>query len=172
MIGSHRVVGAWPAGALFALTAGWMALLVAVPAVRAMDAGGGARVAAALFHVGCSRICHQRPERSLRVAGQPMPVCARCTGLYAGALAGAGLAWVRRRRGPTTGDVDRARRWRWLLVAAGVPTAASWGLEAASLVGTGQAARFLLALPLGASAAWVVSRALAAEWGARAPALH
>src|SRR5687767_6864982 len=36
------------------------------------------------------RVCHQIPERSFHVVGQPLAVCARCTGLYvgfAGALA-------------------------------------------------------------------------------------
>ena len=33
-------------------------------------------------------ICHGFPERSLEVFGTTMPVCARCTGIYAGILAG------------------------------------------------------------------------------------
>src|SRR5436190_256549 len=32
-------------------------------------------------------VCHQIPERSLWIAATPMPVCARCTGIYFGALA-------------------------------------------------------------------------------------
>jgi len=35
-----------------------------------------------------SRVCHQDPARSLWVAGVPMAVCARCFGIYTGALAG------------------------------------------------------------------------------------
>ena len=43
-----------------------------------------------------SIVCHQIPERSFHIAGVQLPVCARCTGLYAGALAGvAWLAWSR-----------------------------------------------------------------------------
>ena len=28
--------------------------------------------------------CHHRPDRTLHLRGRPLPVCARCTGLYAG----------------------------------------------------------------------------------------
>ncbi len=33
-----------------------------------------------------SAVCHQFPEHSHHVAGVPLPLCARCTGLYLGAL--------------------------------------------------------------------------------------
>ena len=33
-------------------------------------------------------LCHQIPERSLHIAGQQLPLCARCTGIYMGALTG------------------------------------------------------------------------------------
>src|SRR5687768_9603926 len=31
-----------------------------------------------------SYVCHQQSERSFFIAGEPLAVCARCTGLYAG----------------------------------------------------------------------------------------
>lgn len=34
-----------------------------------------------------SGVCHQLPEHSLQVAGVQLPLCARCTGTYLGALA-------------------------------------------------------------------------------------
>lgn len=40
---------------------------------------------AAIYFVG-HLVCHQLPERSLWIAGAPLPVCARCAGIYAGAL--------------------------------------------------------------------------------------
>ncbi len=44
-------------------------------------------------------ICHQIPERSFHIAGQQLPLCARCTGIYMGALAGFVLmrVWGRQR---------------------------------------------------------------------------
>lgn len=44
-------------------------------------------------------ICHQLPERTFFINGQPLPLCARCTGIYLGALAGlAGLLILKRQR--------------------------------------------------------------------------
>ena len=42
-------------------------------------------------------LCHQRPDRCLEIQGHLLPLCARCTGIYAGFLLG-GLAWLGRRR--------------------------------------------------------------------------
>ena len=39
-------------------------------------------------------LCHGIPERCLELFGVPMPVCARCTGIYAGLLAGIALFWA------------------------------------------------------------------------------
>jgi uncharacterized membrane protein len=45
-----------------------------------------------------SAVCHQFPEHSYQVAGVPLPLCARCTGLYLGALLTLLFhAWHRRR---------------------------------------------------------------------------
>jgi uncharacterized membrane protein len=33
-------------------------------------------------------ICHQIPERTIHINGTPLPLCARCTGIYLGALMG------------------------------------------------------------------------------------
>jgi uncharacterized membrane protein len=42
-------------------------------------------------------ICHQIPERSFILAGRPLPLCARCTGTFLGALVGLAAVVVRRR---------------------------------------------------------------------------
>jgi uncharacterized membrane protein len=39
-------------------------------------------------------MCHGRPERSLLFADVPMPICARCVGLYAGLLIGLAAFWL------------------------------------------------------------------------------
>lgn len=105
---------------------------------------GTARAAA---YAAGSVICHQRPERSWHRCGTRWPVCARCSGLYLGAAAGALLA---------LGGVARGtgwRRWRVLVAGAGVPTAVLWLAEAAGLLDPGNVGRFVAALPLGGAAA-------------------
>ena len=47
-------------------------------------AGGASERWRLLFRL----LCHGIPERCLELFGQPMPICARCTGIYAGMLAG------------------------------------------------------------------------------------
>jgi uncharacterized membrane protein len=37
-------------------------------------------------------LCHGIPERCLELFGVPMPLCARCTGIYVGLFAGVALA--------------------------------------------------------------------------------
>lgn len=37
----------------------------------------------------CGHVCHQQPERSFFLNGLQLPLCARCTGIYAGLIAGA-----------------------------------------------------------------------------------
>src|SRR5438067_12965322 len=39
-----------------------------------------------------SIVCHQRPERSFHLWSAQLPVCARCTGIYAGAAVAAIIA--------------------------------------------------------------------------------
>src|SRR5688500_5253677 len=50
------------------------------------------RLSAAMYAAG-ALVCHQRPERSFYIEDAQLPVCARCFGLYAGALLGV-VAWA------------------------------------------------------------------------------
>lgn len=44
-------------------------------------------------------ICHQIPARTIHIDGTPLPLCARCTGIYLGALVGlTGLTLLKRYR--------------------------------------------------------------------------
>jgi uncharacterized membrane protein len=94
-------------------------------------------------------ICHQRPERSFFFHGRQLAVCARCTGLYAGAAIAAPLALVAA-SGLASG------RARLMLAAAAAPTLVTWTLEFAGLVPFSNWSRFAAALPLGFAAAWLV----------------
>lgn len=59
--------------------------------------------------------CHQRPDRSFRLAGRPFPACARCTGLHGAPLV-AGLALL----APWPAGVRRLRARALVLAAAAV----------------------------------------------------
>jgi uncharacterized membrane protein len=142
--------------AVFTITAVvWIVLLVSAPVALATD--GARLLALGVYEIG-SRVCHQLPERSFHVAGIPMPVCARCAGLYASGAAGVAFAWISRR-----GVWSVARP---LLIAAALPIAVTVALEWLHLIATTNAVRFVTGLPLGFAAGWIVIDALV-----RAPAM-
>src|SRR5688500_9199997 len=58
----------------------FVGLLVAAPVAKSSGLQGLAFVVYEAF----SHVCHQAPERSFYLAGYPLAVCARCTGLYIG----------------------------------------------------------------------------------------
>ena len=109
-------------------------------------------VGTAAYVVG-SAICHQRPERSFHVWGAQLPVCARCAGLYAGALLGVLAAWFPIPPGGRRGGSD-TRRLRMLLVIASAPTVAAVAGEVVGIIDPGNLGRALAALPLGAAVSW------------------
>jgi uncharacterized membrane protein len=101
-------------------------------------------------------ICHQRAERSFSIDGRQMPVCARCTGLYAGAAFAAPVALI-------AAASIASHRARWIMLMASLPTFITWSLEFAGVAHFSNAIRFAAALPLGASAAWLVLGVLAED---------
>jgi uncharacterized membrane protein len=101
----------------------WLAAILAAPHALHAAPGDPGRLAAGAIYLAGRVVCHQRPERSFVAAGHPLPVCARCTGIYAAAPLACLLAIAL--------PGGRARRlWAWagtrrgLLVAA-LPTAVS-----------------------------------------------
>jgi uncharacterized membrane protein len=53
-------------------------------------------------------MCHRLPERTLVLAGVAMPLCSRCSGIFAGVAGGALAVWPQL----------SARAWRWVITAA------------------------------------------------------
>src|SRR5580765_1303965 len=76
----------WPRRLLCAGAIGW-AVLIPSAAAAAGRASGAPVVGllAALPYVVGAVICHQQAARSFAIWSQQLPVCARCTGIYAGA---------------------------------------------------------------------------------------
>jgi uncharacterized membrane protein len=90
-------------------------------------------------------VCHQMPERCLAIAGMPMPVCARCAGIYVGAFV-ALLVHVPDRR-------------RWLLVALSIAIL-DWASEAVGIRPAWVEMRLATGLLLGLAAAPVLGTAV------------
>lgn len=70
-------------------------------------------------------VCHQRPERSFAWGSAVWPVCARCSGIYAGAAVGAVLGLV----APLAVSGMPARARVWLVLGAlpiGLTLACEW----------------------------------------------
>ncbi|MGI8918449.1 MAG: DUF2085 domain-containing protein [Pyrinomonadaceae bacterium] len=57
-----------------------LAFIAGAPLARASQLG----IISGILYQAFSYVCHQQPERSFFIAGQPLAVCARCTGVYAG----------------------------------------------------------------------------------------
>ena len=159
----------------------WVTMLVVAPAWRAAPraaagrpatagapgpATGARALVAGLVDLVGARVCHRRPERSFHLHGQPMPVCGRCVGLYVSAAVGLVAAGVLRTSRVTRQTSD-VRPSSWLptldpragwLAAAAMPTILTWTLEVAGLWNPGTPLRALAALPLGATAGWLLGR--------------
>jgi uncharacterized membrane protein len=140
----RRALAVWCALSALALAA--LGAVVLAPVLR--DAGWAA--AAQLVYLGFHAVCHQIPERSFYVSEFPLAVCARCTGLYAGAAAGVLLYPLAR---PLTRTDAPARGW---LLAAALPTIIDLLLGVTGVWENTHLSRFLTALLAGAGAAFYV----------------
>ena len=129
----------------------WLMILTTAP--LALHNETTALPAVAVYRAS-SLLCHQRADRSFRIANVQMPVCGRCFGLYASGAIGALAAWVlgRRRSAPGTLTV------RIVLIAAALPMLLSVGLEWTGFIRGSNVSRFLSALPLGAAAGWLLQQ--------------
>jgi uncharacterized membrane protein len=144
---ARRGRAAWVAwGSALAGAASLVALIVLAPVLRAR----GSLVASGVFYQFFHAACHQIPERSFHVAGYPLAVCARCFGLYVGALVG--VAAYPLARGLIRRDLP-ARGW---LIAAAVPTTVDFALGFFGVWENTHTSRFLTALLLGVVAAFYI----------------
>ena len=125
------------------VAAGLAALLVALIVGAPLLKAGGLHAAAEAAYGAFALVCHQMDERSFHLAGFKLAVCARCFGLYAGALAGALLYPLAR---PLVRRDLPARGW---LLAAAVPTSVDFVLGFSGLWENTHESRFLTASLLG-----------------------
>jgi predicted membrane protein DUF2085 len=136
----------------------WLAAILAAPAWQGAPPASRLHAASGLIYLSGHAVCHQRPERSFTQAGHPLPVCARCTGIYAAAPLGCLVALL--------APSGRARRlWAWAvtprgLLAAALPTILTVTIEWVS-GWTSAPVRALAGAGLGFAGAGLVCGALA-----------
>jgi len=140
--------------AFVAATVTWAGLLVLTPwlASRPHASPVASTLILAVYGVG-SLVCHQRPERSYQLWTAQMPVCARCAGIYFGAVIGAiAGAW-------RTGGAG-ARLWRLgpraILAFAATPTLVTLVYEWTTGDMPAHAIRAAAGVAIGLAAAWLV----------------
>jgi len=103
-------------------------------------------------------VCHQLPERSYRVWGAQMPVCARCAGIYFGAAVAAVVASVARglSRHGARASVASPRLARRALLLAVLPTAFTLVYEWTTGQMPAHVIRAAAGVPIGVVVAWLV----------------
>ncbi|HEY1402865.1 MAG TPA: DUF2085 domain-containing protein, partial [Pyrinomonadaceae bacterium] len=141
---ARGVWAAWAGVAGVALL--WLGLIVAAP----VAASGGYEATAFVIYQGLKAVCHQIPERAFWVAGHPLAVCARCSGIYAGFVVAVLLYPLSRRLQRT----DAPRR-EWLVLAL-LPAAIDFTLGITGLWANTHSSRLLTGAWLGAWAAFYV----------------
>jgi hypothetical protein len=149
-----------PALGLVTLLALWNAVLFAAPCAIGDDEHPTVQAASLGVYWAGRFVCHQRPERSFHACGVPVPVCARCQGLYFGALVGAPLALAFFSGGVGTSGRLGGLSPKAALVLAGVPTLVALTLEWTGVVAVPAVGRAACAVPLGAAVGWVVAAAV------------
>jgi uncharacterized membrane protein len=120
-----------------------LVVLLGVVAAPILESWSGVRPSA--LRLVYAPLCHQIAKRSLFLFGAALAVCARCTGLYLGAVLGLALA---ERLGVSRVAVVR-RAWLAALV---LPTLVDGGLAVVGLSPLAEVPRLLLAIPAGGAA--------------------
>jgi hypothetical protein len=154
-----HLIGGRLRAAFIAASVAWAALLVAVPflASRAHASGPASLVIVAVYVIG-GFICHQLPARSYQLWSAQMPVCARCAGIYFGAVIGAVAAAIRRGRPWSAPGRSKLHPYdaRVVLAAAAAPTIATLVYEWTTGVMPAHGVRAAAGAAIGAAVAWVV----------------
>jgi uncharacterized membrane protein len=115
-------------------------LLVAAPVGKA----NGVQWLSFAVYQAFSHVCHQIPERSFYIAGYPLAVCARCTGLYVGFAVAVAFY-------PLTTSLKRTHtpERKWLFIAA-APLGIDFALGFFGIWENSHLSRLLTGLLLGA----------------------
>jgi uncharacterized membrane protein len=130
-----------------------------------IHSGHGSDFASSAGYFFFSGVCHQIPARSFHVWGEPLAVCARCTGVYAGFLAGVLMFPLIPKGQVHRGDVPRGQvRKRlerdfppaWILGVALLPATADFALGHFGLYDSGNVLRLVTGLIPGTAASFFI----------------
>ena len=129
-----------------AATVGWAVAIVAATFVasRAHASPIASAVILGVYGIG-SLVCHQLPERSYHLWSAQMPVCARCAGIYFGAIPGIVAA-----------RAVRMRSARAALALGVTPTLITLAYEWTTGDMPSHAIRAAAGVPIGLVVAWLV----------------
>ncbi len=147
--------GVWWRRGFVTASVSWASVLLLAPFAASRPNGDAIVFGFAYGAYAAGRIiCHQLPARSFHLWSAPMPVCARCAGIYAGASIAAMFFAARPSQVQrVTADAIRARV---VLVAAAVPIAATLLYEWITADTPAHWVRALTGVPAGAAVAWII----------------
>lgn len=128
----------------------WLLSIIAAPLARS---GGEEAIASPIFTL-FGFICHQIPDRSPHLAGEPFAVCSRCFGIYFGLLFGVAIypAWR------AVYSIEPPRRI-WLFAAL-IPVAVDASLTIFGIWENTHISRFVTGLILGFACATFIMPAI------------
>ena len=143
--------------AFVAASMAWAVLLVAVPFAASQPhvSAIAAALIAGVYAVG-SLVCHQLPERSYHLWTAQMPVCARCAGIYFGAVLGAVASAIRTPQAVRHSRVNPVWRPRLALAVAVAPTIVTLAYEWTTGDVPSHAIRAAAGVPIGVVVAWLI----------------
>jgi uncharacterized membrane protein len=151
-----RTVSLWLRDGFIAATVCWAGLIVAAPflASRAHASTPASLLIVGVYGIG-SLVCHQLPARSYHLWTVQWPVCARCTGIYFGAVFGT-LGWISVARSRALLRFGSLHHARVLLGIAAAPTVLTLAYEWSTGEMPSNAIRAAAGIPIGFVVAWLV----------------
>jgi len=117
----------------------WLSLIVAAPVAKA---SGLVAVSSPIYSL-FSFLCHQIPDRSFHVEGEPFAVCSRCFGVYFGLLFGYAIYPLWR---PVDSIEPLPKVWLFLSL---IPITVDWSLTFFGIWENTHLSRFFAGLILG-----------------------
>ena len=119
----------------------WAGVIVAAPLLKA---GGIISISTPLYSF-FSILCHQIPDRSFHIAGEPFAVCSRCSGVYFGLLFGFVIYPLWR----NIDEIEPLPKF-WLILSL-IPMTIDWSLTVCGVWENTYLSRFITGIIVGAA---------------------